>query len=81
VASRLPRSATVIAILSNVTPATAIALGTLRRRGFAVTAIVNAFEEFDYARIAAPLIAEQIDVRQLRDRAAIPQVCLKFLLR
>src|SRR5690349_212401 len=54
VASRLPRSATVIAILSNVTPATAIALGTLRRRGFAVTAIVNAFEEFDYARIAAP---------------------------
>jgi len=81
VASRLPRSATVIAILSNVTPATAIALGTLRRRGFAVTAIVNAFEEFDYARIAAPLIAEQIDVRQLRDRAAIPQVCLKCLLR
>ncbi len=81
VASRLPRSATVIAILSNVTPATAIALGTLRRRGFAVSAIVNAFEEFDYARIAAPLIAEQIDVRQLRDRAAIPQVCLKCLLR
>jgi len=81
VSSRLPRSATVIAILSNVIPATAIALGTLRRRGFAVTAIVNAFEEFDYARIAAPLIAEQIDVRQLRDRAAIPQVCLKCLLR
>lgn len=81
VASRLPRSATVIAILSNVTPATAIALGSLRRRGFAVTAIVNAFEEFDYARIAAPLIAEQIDVRQLRDRATIPQVCLKCLLR
>lgn len=81
VSSRLPRSATVIAILSNVTPATAIALGSLRRRGFAVTAIVNAFEEYDYARIAAPLIAEQIDVRQLRDRAAIPQVCLKCLLR
>ncbi|WP_428305176.1 DUF58 domain-containing protein [Lacipirellula sp.] len=81
VTSRLPRSATVIAILSHVTPATAIALGTLRRRGFAVTAIVNTFNEYDYAQIAGPLIAEQIDVRQLRDRAAIPQVCLKCLLR
>lgn len=81
VTSRLPRSATVIAILSHVTPATAIALGTLRRRGFAVTAIVNTFNEYDYAQIAGPLIAEQIDVRQLRERAAIPQVCLKCLLR
>lgn len=81
VSSRLPRSATVIAMLSNVTPASAIALGSLRRRGYAVTAIVNAFEEFDYARMAGPLMAEQIDVRQLRDRAAIPQVCLNCLLR
>ena len=81
VTSRLPRSATVIAILSHVTPATAIALGTLRRRGFAVTAIVNTFNEYDYAQIAGPLIAEQIDVRQLRDRAAIPHVCLNCLLR
>ncbi|QDT71717.1 DUF58 domain-containing protein [Lacipirellula limnantheis] len=81
VSSRLPRSATVIAMLSNVTPASAIALGSLRRRGYAVTAIVNAFEEFDYARMAGPLMAEQVDVRQLRDRAAIPQVCLKCLLR
>lgn len=81
VSSRLPRSATVIAMLSNVTPASAIALGSLRRRGYAVTAIVNAFEEFEYARMAGPLKAEQIDVRQLRDRAAIPQVCLNCLLR
>ena len=81
VSSRLPRSATVIAILSEVTPAAAIALGSLRRRGFAVTAIVNVFEEYDYARIAGPLIAEQIDVRQLRDRGTIPEVCLKCLLR
>lgn len=81
VSSRLPRSATVIAMLSNVTPASAIALGSLRRRGYAVTAIVNAFEEFEHARMAGPLMAEQIDVRQLRDRAAIPQVCLNCLLR
>lgn len=79
--SRLPRSATVIAILTAVTPADAIALSALRRRGLAVTAIINVYDEYDYARLAGPLIAEQIDVRQLRDRAAIPHVCLKTLVR
>ena len=48
-ASRLPRDATVVAILTTVTPSTAIALGNLRRRGFAVTAIINVFEERDFA--------------------------------
>jgi uncharacterized protein (DUF58 family) len=80
-ASRLPRSATVIAILTVVTPDTAISLGNLRRRGFAVTAIINVFEGHDFAKLAAPLIAERIDARQLRDREAIPTVCLKCLFR
>ena len=57
-----------------VTPDTAIALGNLRRRGFAVTAIINVFDEYDFAKLAAPLLAERIDARQLRDRAAIPDV-------
>lgn len=80
-ASRLPRSATVIALLTAVTPAAATALAGLRRRGLAVTAIVNVYEEYEFARLAAPLVAERIDVQQLRDRAAIPDVCLKCLLR
>ncbi|MCC6492887.1 MAG: DUF58 domain-containing protein [Pirellulales bacterium] len=79
--SRLPRSATVIALLTAVTPADAIALGSLRRRGLAVTAIINVYDQYDYARLAGPLVAEQIDVRQLRDRAAIPQVCLQAIAR
>jgi uncharacterized protein (DUF58 family) len=79
--SRLTRSATVVAILTAVTPATAVALGALRRRGLAVSAIINVYDEYDYARLAGPLIAEQIDVRQLRDRAAIPYVCLKTVAR
>lgn len=80
-ASRLPRSATVIALLTAVTPDVAIALGNLRRRGFAVTAIINVYDEYEFAKLAGPLIAEQIDARQLRDHAAIPTVCLKCLLR
>jgi uncharacterized protein (DUF58 family) len=81
IAGRLPRSATVIALLTAVTPAMAVALGSLRRRGLAVTVIINVYEEYEFAKLAAPLIAERIDARQLRDRAAIPTVCLKCLLR
>jgi uncharacterized protein (DUF58 family) len=79
--SQLPHSATIIAILTVVTPDIAIALGNLRRRGYAVTAIINVFEEYRYAEMAGPLIAEQIDTRQLRDRAMIPHVCQKCVLR
>ena len=79
--SRIPRGATVIAILTAVTPATAVALGNLRRRGFAVTAIINVYEEYEYAKLAGPLEAEHVEVRQLRDRAAVPTVCLRTMVR
>ena len=79
--SQIPTSATVIAILTAVTPDTVIALGTLRRRGLAVTALVNVYDEYDFANLAGPLEAERIETRQLRDRAAIPTVCLKYVLR
>ncbi len=38
--SRLPRDATVVAVLGDVTTETAISLGNMRRNGFAVYAIV-----------------------------------------
>jgi uncharacterized protein (DUF58 family) len=79
--SRIPRGASVIAILTAVTPETAVALGNLRRRGFAVTAIVSVYEEYDFAKLAAPLEAEHVEVRQLRDRAAVPTACLKTMAR
>ena len=43
--ARLPRDATVLAVLAEVTVETALTLGTLRRRGFAVTAVLVLFEE------------------------------------
>ncbi|MEX2091998.1 MAG: DUF58 domain-containing protein [Pirellulales bacterium] len=79
--SRMPQSATVIAMLTSVTTEAAIALGGLRRRGMAVTAIVNVYDEYDFARVAGPLVAERIDVRQLRDRAGIARMCQKLILR
>jgi uncharacterized protein (DUF58 family) len=81
VASRLPRDATVIAILPPSPTESAIALGNLRRRGFAVTALVNMYEEWEFADAAAPLLAEGIDVRQLKDEASIVEVCRGMALR
>jgi len=80
-ASQLPHSATVIAVLSDVTPDSAIALGNLRRRGFAVTAIINVYDEYRFAELSGPLLAEQIETRHLRDRASISRVCQNYVLR
>lgn len=80
-ASRMPRDATVLAILSRVTEETALALGGLRRRGFSVTVILNLYERQDFADAAGPLVAERLDVLQLRDEPSIPQVCRRLLLR
>lgn len=78
---RLPRDATVLVILPKVTSESAIALGTLRRQGYAVTAILSLYDEFDFAQAAGPLIAAGIEVHQLRDEASVVSVCRKFVLR
>ncbi len=79
-ASRLPRDATVVAILTNVTPEAAVALGNLRRGGFAVTAIINVFEEHDYAEAAGKLLTERIQSRYLKDESAISTICRSYVL-
>jgi len=67
VASRLPKDATLIAILPKVPVDTAVALGMLKKRGFAVSAIlVGVADEGsdDRAQAAGRLMAETIrDVR------------------
>ncbi len=80
-ASRLPRDATVAAILPAVTPEAALALGTLRRRGYAVIALLVKIDEDDQLKAAGPLIAEGIEVHHLRDEAALADVCRRQLLR
>lgn len=78
---RLPRDATVLAILPVVTPESAIALSQLRRQGYAVSAIVNLYDDFDFAKAAGPLIAAGIEVHHLKDEAAVVSVCRKIVLR
>lgn len=67
--SRLPRDATVVAILPKVTEQTAIALGNLRRHGLAVTAILNMYEDWQYAAAAGMLLAEGVESRHLKEKA------------
>jgi uncharacterized protein (DUF58 family) len=80
-AARLPRDATVVAVVTAVTEETAVALGNLRRRGFAVTAIINVYEDRDYAEAAGKLLAERIETRHLKDEAAVGEICRMHALR
>jgi uncharacterized repeat protein (TIGR01451 family) len=64
---RLPRDATVVAVLANVTVEMAAALGHLKRQGFAVSVVLIAFDEFDRIDSAGPLLAEGIQVRSVSD--------------
>jgi uncharacterized protein (DUF58 family) len=81
-ASRLPRDATVVAILPTAEPETAIALGSLKRRGYAVTAILVTYDDDeDVPASLGRLMAEGIDVRRVDSEAAIETVCSAELVR
>ena len=79
--SRLPRDATLVAILPAVSEEAAITLGNVKRRGFAVTAILNLWEEYDFAQASGPLLAQGITTRHLKDQAHIVALCRDFVLR
>jgi uncharacterized protein (DUF58 family) len=78
--SRLPRDATVIAILPRVTAENAIALGNLRRRGLAVEALLNLWDDYDFAQASGPLLAQGIATRHLKDEAGLMELCRRQVL-
>jgi uncharacterized protein (DUF58 family) len=79
--SRLPRDASVIAIVQEVDETAALALGMLARQGYAVSAIVNHFEPEALRESAGRLMAFSIPVYGLPDKSSIPQICRSMLLR
>ena len=70
-----------MAILPEVSSDTVIALQELRRRGYAVTAILNIHDEFDFAGASGALETIGIDTHHLQDESSIPHVCRRLLLR
>ncbi len=87
-ASRIPRDATVIAILPSVSEEAAIALGNLRRSGYAVTAVLvilgDESEYFDWAEPpewAGRLLSEGIQFRRVDDEESLSRLCAERILR
>ncbi|HEY1066358.1 MAG TPA: DUF58 domain-containing protein, partial [Pirellulales bacterium] len=75
-APRFSRHATVIVILPAVPPETAIALGYLRRQGFAVTAVLLMFSGADeYYKAAGALAAEHVEFRCIENEDALVDFC------
>ena len=77
--SRIPRDATVAVILPKVDESDAIALGELRRRGYAVTAFLNLYDNYDFAQASGALLAQGVAVQHLRDEESIAWMCRDFI--
>ena len=84
---RIRRDATVVAILRDVTPRTAAALGDLVRRGFLVTALVVAFNSEAIPDWAQPpdwagmLLGQRVDFRLVNSEESITNLCAQALVR
>lgn len=77
---RFPRDASIIAILSKVNLEYGVALGELRRQGYAVSAIVNCYDIEHYSQLSEALLAEGIETRHLRDEDSIRSICEKQVM-
>jgi hypothetical protein len=78
--SRLPRMLSVLAIVQQIDEPGALALAMLRRRGFAVSVIVNQHQDH-FLETAASLAAHHLPVFSLRDEASVPHLCRNWLLQ
>ncbi len=79
--SRLARDASVLVILQEVDDTAALALGLLRRQGYAVAAIVNNYENESYTNAAARLMSQHIPVYHLLDEDSISNICKSLILK
>jgi uncharacterized repeat protein (TIGR01451 family) len=73
---RVPRDATILAVLPDVSVETALTLGNLRRRGFAVTVVLIQCDVHQLERCYGRLLAEGVrDVRHLANEEGLPELC------
>ena len=85
--SKIRRDATVVAVLGEVTPETAGALGDLVRRGFLVTAVMVCFGGEDIPLWAQPpewaemLLAHNVDFRMVSSEQSISGLCAEAIVR
>ncbi len=77
---RLPRDASVIAVLTHVDLEVGVTLGQLRRMGYAVVAIINCHDVERFTQLSEPLLSEGIETRHLSDEFAVRSICEKQIL-
>jgi uncharacterized protein (DUF58 family) len=79
--SRLPRDATIVAIVPKADEGVIVTLQMLRRRGYAVAAILNFYDDYDFGRAAAVLAGAGVEAHHLKDEASVTSICQQFALR
>jgi len=85
--SKIRRDATVVAVLSQVTPETAAALGGLVRRGFLVTAVMVSFAGEDVPLWSQPpdwaemLLAHNVDFRMVTSEQSVSGLCAEAIVK
>lgn len=77
--SRLPRMLSILAIVQEADDAAALSLSLLRRRGYAITVLVNQAEE-EFLDTAARLAAHHLPTLPLHDENGITAVSRKWYL-
>jgi nucleoside-diphosphate-sugar epimerase len=78
--NRFSRQLSVLMLVQQVDDAMALALGLLRRRGFAVSAIVNQHDLDGLQDSAAKLMAYHVPVFALPNEESVPTVCRDALV-
>ncbi len=74
--SRLPRDATILAVLPEVPVETAISLGNLRRAGLAVSVVLVLLDDAPLERAYGRLVTEGIrEIRHLKSEEELPELC------
>jgi hypothetical protein len=81
VEGRLPRDATVVAVLGAVHEDTVLALAALRRRGYSVTAVMVVWDENEYLDALARFVPAGIELRRVSDEASLAALCQRQLAR
>jgi len=72
---RIPRDATVIAVLCSASEETAIALGQLQRRGYSVLVVLVCFDDTRFRESAGRLMAQNLAVRRVESDEMLGELC------
>jgi uncharacterized protein (DUF58 family) len=80
--ARLPRDATVVAVMGDVPVESALTLGNLRRQGFAVAALLIMLSDEQHEKAFGRLRAEGImDIRHLKGESDLENLCQQQTVR